>query len=84
MKPRKGWKKHMKAKKIKRKVGLEEQKKDFLKDGNYHFMFGSLFRRSDGGWYVPFVGGGASGFGRVGRWLGGGWNGNYRVVFLET
>ncbi len=57
---------------------------DSLKDGNYYFMFGSLFRNSDGNWNVPYVLGDASGFYRIGYWLGRDWLGNYRVVLLET
>ena len=57
---------------------------DSLKDGNYHFFFGSLFRDSAGYWNVLCARGGSSGFGRDGRWLGGGWSGDDRVVLLEN
>jgi hypothetical protein len=55
-----------------------------MKDGNYYFFFGSLFRRSDGRWSVPCVHGVASGLRRDGAWLGLDWLGNYRVVLLEN
>jgi MoxR-like ATPase len=54
-----------------------------MKDGNYYFMFGSLFRHSDGYWRIPCVSGASSGFKRNGDGLGKGWYGNYRVVLLE-
>lgn len=53
-----------------------------LKDGNYHFFFGSLFRYSDGRWRVPFVNG--AGLDRDGYWLGHAWVSRYRVVLVET
>ena len=56
---------------------------DFLKDGKYYFMFGSLFRYSGGNWFVPYVSWGGSSFERHGLWLDRGWRGRYRVVLLE-
>jgi MoxR-like ATPase len=55
-----------------------------LKDGNYHFFFGSLFRSSDDLWFVPFVDGGASGLRQSGDWLGSSWSAECRVVLLEN
>ena len=57
---------------------------DSLKDGNYHFFFGSLFRGSGGGWGVLYARGASSGFGRRGPWLGSDWDGRDRVVLLEN
>lgn len=54
-----------------------------LKDGNYHYFFGSMFRNSDGNWDVPNVGWGGTEFGRYGRWLDDDWHSDYRVVLLE-
>ena len=56
---------------------------DSLKDGKYYFMFGSLFRSSDGDWDVPCLDWDGSGFGRCGIWLGHGWGDGCRVVLLE-
>ena len=55
-----------------------------LKDGNYHFFFGSLFRDSGGRWVVPCVVSDASGFRRGGGWLGHDWDSDCRVVLLDT
>lgn len=55
-----------------------------LKDGNYHFFFGSLFRHSAGRWYVPWAVWGGSSFRQGGDWLSGGWGSHGRVVLLET
>ena len=60
-----------------------DQAPDDLQHGNYHFMFGSLFRGSDGGWSVPYVYWAGSEWGRDGRWLDRGWRGAFRVVLLE-
>lgn len=57
---------------------------DSLKDGNYHFFFGSVFRRSNGYWDVPYVRWDGSGWSRDSVWLGSGWYGDYRVVLLEN
>ena len=43
-----------------------------------------LFRNSDGNWNVPCVLGDSSGFNRNGNRLDNDWNGNYRVVLLDT
>jgi hypothetical protein len=43
-----------------------------------------LFRHSDGNWNIPYVNGDSSGFKRNGNRLDNGWNGNYRVVLLDT
>ena len=64
--------------------GVDFYDNEILKDGKYHFFFGSLFRYSGGRWRVPCVDGGSSGFGRSGGWLGGSWGGGCRVVLLET
>lgn len=54
-----------------------------LKDGNYHFFFGSTLRDRGGGWYVPssFWDGGE--WRRNAFWLKYDWRSNYRVVLLE-
>lgn len=57
---------------------------DSLKDGNYHFFYGSLFRNSGGVWSVPYVNGSSSGFNRSGNDLDNGWYDDYRVVLLEN
>jgi hypothetical protein len=54
-----------------------------LKDGKYHFFFGSLFRRSDGDWHVPYVRWSGSSFSRNGNWLTRSWHSACRVVLLE-
>ena len=55
-----------------------------LRDGNYHFFFGSLFRSSSGGWRVPYMRWGGSLWNRYGHWLASSWNGLCRVVVVET
>lgn len=50
----------------------------------WHFCFNSLFRNSDGRWFVPFVLGDSSGFNRLGSGLGLDWDSRCRVVLLET
>jgi len=55
-----------------------------LKDGNYHFFFGSLFRYSNGDWRVPCVDWNGSRLRRRGSWLADSWAGIYRVVVVET
>jgi MoxR-like ATPase len=54
-----------------------------LKDGNYHFFFGSVFRGGDGGWRVPYARWYGSGFNPYGDWLTNHWNSGGRVVLLE-
>lgn len=54
-----------------------------LKDGNWHYFFGSIFRSSDGLWFVPIVFWDGSRFERRGGWLAGGWRSSNRVVLLE-
>jgi MoxR-like ATPase len=55
-----------------------------LKDGNYHFFFGSTFRNRGGHARVPSVGWDGSKFNRDGNPLDYGWNSSYyRVVLLE-
>jgi hypothetical protein len=55
-----------------------------LKDGKYHFCFGSLLRDRRGRWHVPYFRWRGSGFRRSARWLDGGWGGSCRVVLLEN
>ena len=56
-----------------------------LKDGNYHFFFGSILRGADGGWIVPYARWDAADaeWYRGAGWLENDWDGNYRVVLLE-
>lgn len=54
-----------------------------LKDGNYHFFFGSLLRGSGGSWVVPYAYWNDSEFRRNASWLAGEWDANYRVVLVE-
>ncbi len=54
-----------------------------LKDGNYYFNFGSLFRGSDGGWFVPFTNWSGSDLSRHAFGLVNTWNQGFRVVLLE-
>ncbi len=54
-----------------------------LKDGNYHFFFGSLFRPAHGNWYVPCTRWNGAKFYRYGNWLNDDWNSNYRVVLVK-
>ncbi len=61
---------------------IKEKYKE-LKDGNYHFCFGSLVRNSGGNWDVPFAFRPGSEWYRIARWLGDSWNAGYRVVLLE-
>ena len=58
---------------------------DSLKDGNWHFLFGSVFRGSNGRWNVPLAiwVGSASKFERSGHWLTLDWTSDDRVVLLE-
>lgn len=64
--------------------GVDFYDNERLKDGNYHFFFGSVFRDSDGDWYVPCVRWGGSRFDRDGFWLGDGWDADYRVAVLQA
>lgn len=64
--------------------GVDFYDNECLKDGNYHFFFGSVFRYDDGLWDVPCVRWNGSRFDRDGAWLGGGWSAGCRVVVLET
>lgn len=64
--------------------GVDFYDNECLKDGNYHFFFGSVFRDSDGDWYVPCVQWGGSSFSRNGFWLDHDWLSSSRLVFLET
>src|SRR3989344_4282426 len=54
-----------------------------LKDGNWHFFFGSLFRPSGGHWFVPAARWDGFSFYRGGFWLVNGWYSACRVVALE-
>jgi len=54
-----------------------------LKDGNYHFFFGSVLRGKVGFWDVPSADWGGSGFHRYAYWLTNDWYSDYRVVLLE-
>ncbi|MBI2674154.1 MAG: hypothetical protein HYX22_00215 [Candidatus Yanofskybacteria bacterium] len=54
-----------------------------LKDGNYHYFFGSVFRGSVGDWDVPIAHRGSSRLRRYGHWLVGPWVSCGRVVLLE-
>lgn len=54
-----------------------------LKDGNYHFFFGSVLRGRGGGWVVPCALWGGSEFRRDAHWLRRDWGSRYRVVLLE-
>lgn len=58
---------------------------DSLKDGNWHYFFGTIFRNSDGYWLVPIVywDDSPSKFKRFGPWLANGWGSSSRVVLLE-
>ena len=54
-----------------------------LKDGNYHFCFGSLVRSSDGFWRVPYADRAGSEWSRNADWLVASWGADCRVVLLE-
>ncbi len=60
-----------------------KEKYKTLADGKYYFNFGSLLRRSDGYWDVPYAHRDGSGWYRYADWLGSGWYGDYRVLLLE-
>ena len=55
-----------------------------LKDGKYHFYFGSLIRPSDGYWNVPYASWRGSLWYRYRDRLDYSWDSDYRVVLLET
>ncbi len=55
-----------------------------LKDGKYHFFFGSLVRASDGDWRVPYANWHGSQWDRYGLRFVYSWASRYRVVLLET
>ncbi|MFA6404745.1 MAG: hypothetical protein WCW03_01980, partial [Candidatus Paceibacterota bacterium] len=57
--------------------------RDQLKDGNYYFNFGSLVRRSDGLWCMPYARWNVAGWRRNTDWLDDEWDSGYRVVLLE-
>lgn len=54
-----------------------------LKDGKYHFFFGSVFRDCRGHFHVPSAFWHGSSFSRYGSWLGFSWISDYRLVLLE-
>jgi len=60
-----------------------DQAPDSLKDGNYHFFFGSILRGSAGCWFVPVARWDGSGWHRRAGWLESGWASDCRVVLLE-
>jgi len=54
-----------------------------IKDGNYHFFFGSVFRVKDGHWRVPSAHWLGSKFNPDAYWLASDWVSGCRVVLLE-
>lgn len=64
--------------------GVDFYDNEVLKDGNYHFFFGSVFRSSDGDWNVPYVQWNGGSFDRRGDGLGRDWDGRCRVVLKTT
>jgi FtsZ-binding cell division protein ZapB len=54
-----------------------------LKDGNWHFLPGSILRGEGGRWIVPRVVWNDSEFGRSAGWLGVAWYAFERVVLIE-
>jgi MoxR-like ATPase len=54
-----------------------------LKDGNYHFFFGSTLRHRNGGWGVPWFGWSGGEWRRSARWVRFDWGSDCRVVLLE-
>ncbi len=54
-----------------------------LKDGNWHFCFGSLLRRAGGLWEVPFACWFGAAWRRYASRLGRSWGADVRVVLLE-
>lgn len=63
--------------------GVDVYDNECLKDGNYHFFFGSVSRYSGGDWNVPSVQWGGSKFYRSGDWLASDWSGDFRVAILD-
>ena len=55
-----------------------------LKNEQWNFFYGSLFRNSGGAWNVPYAHGGASGLDRYGSWMSDSWDSGSRVVLLEN
>ncbi len=55
-----------------------------LKDDNYYFFPGSVFRGSSGRWYVPYSHWRGDGFVRHILWLGYDWSSDCRLVLLEA
>lgn len=66
--------------------GVDFYDNECLKDGKYHYFFGSVLRSTNGIAIVPYVNwnSDSADFGRGGGWLDGGWASSYRVVLLET
>lgn len=60
-----------------------DQAPDSLKDGNYHYFFGSIFRGAGGTLDVPVVRRDGVEFERRGNWLDRQWGALGRVVLLE-
>lgn len=60
-------------------IEIQEKSSNWI----WYFFYGSLFRYSNGDWFVPYVGGSVSGFGHHGFTLGSIWDSNDRVVLLE-
>ena len=54
-----------------------------LKDGKYHFFFGSIFRDKDGRWHVPYSSWNGARFASNDFWLDYVWSSYYRLVLLE-
>ena len=54
-----------------------------LKDSNYYFFPGSIFRNSRGHWYVPYSNWGGHRFDRCDDWLDDVWYSRDRLVLLE-
>ena len=55
-----------------------------LKDGNYYFLPGSVFRDSHGAWCMPCSNWNGDEFYRLHDWLDDVWTSNYRLVLLEV
>lgn len=64
--------------------GVDFYDNECLKDGDYHFFFGSVFRSGGGDWSVPYVQWDGSEFYRDGSWLGSDWDADSRVVILDN
>lgn len=63
--------------------GIDFYDNECLKDGNWHYFFGSVFRDGLGDWSVPCAIWFGSGFRRFNHWLSISWNSDYRLVLLE-